>query len=208
MDHGYLIMVLRDKLRLFVVSILMVLILIVSFLNLGNWLILKTEVPVSADYIYVFAGDGNFNRETAGVTLGISYHDPVLIVDSLWYNKHIVNNVRAKHLISKLEKMQVEVIGPSSSTYDEISNLKNWLKDKGDFKKNLILISSPYHMRRISLICQKLKLHKYVSYHLLAFNVDNSKNYKYAPARWWKAKKNRERTLSEYFKMFIILFKG
>lgn len=197
---------LKNKLLyLFFVSFLISLIFFI-FINIGRWLIVYDELPEDIDLIYVFAGDINFNREMYAIDLYEKYPDVIILLDTLWIANHVCRSKKASKLLQKLNSIKIDYVGPSATTLEEVSVINKYCIQKGK-KLKIGLVSSPYHMRRIKVICEKTKLVDNARVYLLPFIEEFAYKYVFLYKKWWQRKGDRAIVFSEYLKIFpLIIF--
>jgi uncharacterized SAM-binding protein YcdF (DUF218 family) len=88
--------------------------------------------------------------------------------------------------------------GQVTTTEDEVVNLKEFTLARGF--RSLIVVTSPYHTRRASLL-----LHQAFYGSGVRVIVRPAMNYNYQASAWWQNPKDRELTLLEYAKLLAHL---
>jgi len=117
--------------------------------NLALWLFLSDPLPYSLNYICSFAGSDE--RETYALELLEKYTDSKLIINT---NR---NSFRQWAALNGFDTSRIIITPKCNSTREEILCFRNIIyqieKDSISKKEPLIgFVSSPYHMRRISIL--------------------------------------------------------
>lgn len=168
-----------------IIIIGLVLFLIISTIDiykrLGSWLVLDDTLPHKADILFVFAGD--VQRIQYAAKLITRYSESTLICSQ-------IDSLRIEKIIDTTP-YQIKVANYSSSTIDEITFLKKHLGDNSIKNADILLLSSPYHMRRISIMAAIEFRGKTDSNNFFFVPVEGNsvKNQKDAFVKWWKTKK-------------------
>ncbi len=158
------------------------------FINLGRWLVVNDPLPQKADLLFVFSGDGSRVDHAAQLMSG-QYPDALLVCAA-----HDAVRIRRKYP-EIAQKITIHVADSSDSTIEELRLLRRELR--GDFGfdyhndngiKDILLVSSPWHMRRISImnsiVMRGEKSRRYNFHHIAAF-TDAFSEEKLNESRWW-----------------------
>ena len=197
----------KKKIFKFFSIILLIFITIFAFFPIGNILInyleknyTKQEEIYNIDAIVVLSGSeniinttkfkkldlfGSSERLIAFVELANKYKDSKLIYlggNSYLNNKNILSETEVAKIFFKninFDINKVIFLNSSRNTLENFQTLSNYNKDKNF--KNILLISSAFHMKRSLMIAEKFKLN------LIPYAVDfrsfNSNDFK---NRWQK----------------------
>lgn len=95
----------------------------------------------------------------------------------------------------------VILLPEGSNTYGESVTVRNLVSKNG--YKTLIVVSSPYHMRRVSLVFKETLQNSNVS---LTFSPSSS--LEEGMGQWWKNEGKMISLFQEYIKLFYYLVKG
>ncbi len=205
----------KKKIILFITFIVIMLALAAGFVSgyipnkMGRWL--KIESPLKkADLIYVYGGSTIIRSAYAAelynkgyaplvVTGGILVNHDLLAL-GLYYNDEMLNQrVLVKRGVPYKNTAQIHV---GTSTFEETVGLKEFMK-KNDLH-SAILVSSPFHMRRIRYTANKVF-------------KDYNAELIYAPVPedmaqislegWWNKEDDFITIILEYVKMLYYVFK-
>lgn len=129
--------------RIALICILLAVLLIFVFFNLGRFLDV-TEAPAKSDII-VCLGGGTVDRVKKSIALvekGYAKKQVFLLIGESWYNQpYIAKNHPGISLT--IEE------GPKN-TKEEVLFIKNYMKERG--YKSALIVTDPPHSRRVSLL--------------------------------------------------------
>lgn len=167
--------------------------------NLALWLYVDESLPENCDLIFSFGGD--HKRMLYASELKRKYPESKIVVSGKKYDW-----VLKKMAVNGLDSSNTQFIDTFENTLAEMQFIKEYSeKLVKDF--DVILISSPHHMRRISYLKNKLLSSAEGTYHMTPVPLSFYEDYKgYDLKLWWKNKKLRKFVLSEIFKMILSLF--
>lgn len=169
-------------------------------LSLGNFLIVTEANLQSADLIHVLGGSED--RVPYGVQLySLGYGQQIFFsgrgpvkTNSATY----VSNVHYAQVFAREQGLQLNGIVPfkslASSTYEESIELKQVLESQ-DAIQSVIIVSEPFHMRRVRWIFDKKVGHRVsLQFAPVPFAMTQYKQ------RWWMDESSREFVIEEYWK--------
>ena len=108
-------------------------------------LLVYADRPVKSDVIVLFKGKGSDREKEALLLLGEGY-SPYLIIPAQQFPQYFINRGRNK---------RNSIFPPYyEQTHLEVLIAERLMKEKGF--KSAIFVSSPYHMRRIRLMTEKI----------------------------------------------------
>jgi len=156
--------------------------------RIASFLILETEDLQPADVIVILGGSGNY-RINQGIELYKTGYSPQLILTG---DKLVLDGVINTTLPEYWEKVALEsgvspdaiILLNSTSTFEEAQYSREIMLERN--YRSAIIVSDPYHMRRVELIFSKV------------FKNDGiSISYKATEGHWFKVDKwwTREREL-------------
>lgn len=186
-------------------------IIIITFLNLSNWLIINDPLPNKADYLFTFSGERL--RFDYSLILAQNYQNSKWIISGRnkdWYINHLIKK-------SGMDTARLIFIDSCESTWHEIeklynflmNNLHNTLNSNKLSPRNIVLVSTPYHMKRIKLTINKIFKTKRVSfiYCPVPFSYyENESPVEITSHSWWTHSYLRQITLTELLKISFIFF--
>jgi len=161
------------------------------------WLVVFDPLPEKCDIIFTFAGEND----------RISYSKELFkkYPKSLWilsYSKKTIKNVLYKE---NLDTTRIIIIDTCKNTFSEVkcicdisekiikdSTFFSKLKEIGKYKQennvSILLVSSPYHMRRIKIMSSRLKFSKFVKLYLIPVPFEKTICSEECYKNWWKNK--------------------
>lgn len=189
----------RQKFILTFISCLLIttIIGIYAFSNLASWLFLSDPVPENLDYICTFAGSPD--REPYSLQLMKQFTDA----------KWIVNTERKNFMKwaseNGIDSFRITVTPPCSSTLEEIRCFRDIiLKQKSKTVQNSPLIgfvSSPYHMRRISVLFALSRNSHFKNGLFLPVPIEKTQFATKDLKKWWKDDYSKRIIMEEMIKM-------
>ncbi len=171
---------------------------IYTYRNLAFWLFLADPLPENLNYICTFAGSSD--REPYSFELLKLFEDAIWVVNS--------NNSQLKKWASLkgIDSNRIIITPKCNSTLEEISSFREIitrieLQSSPNDKPLIGFVSSPYHMRRISVLFT-LSRNKYFQKGLfLPVPVERTPFSRDKLHSWWKDKHTREVVAEEMKKM-------
>ena len=164
-------------------------VLIIMFLNLGNFLAVS-EDPVKSDVIIVLAGDTGDRTAYAIKLLKEGYADKLLFTGC------VVSTgvMKRQALEAGLSEDSLILEDNSESTYENVVNSKALMLEYG--YQSAIVVTSDYHMRRSRLVFKKA--FRDTDIRLVYCSAANGD---FTPAKWWTNGYGFKLVLSEYVKL-------
>ena len=201
----------RLKKKWFVLSCIVVVLLVGIVLPYQFWLtrlamllILETDSLQSADAIIILAGDAE--RFQYGVSLYESKYAPHIIFTSdlaplLLIDLHIDWEKITKNAIKKagISDESTSFVR-STSTYDDATHSYQLMQRKGF--QSAIIVSSPYHMRRVRMIFNKIYRNSGIE-----LQYSPAENSWFNVEKWWTRERELVAVNNEYVKLAFYLLK-
>ena len=174
----------------------------------GNWLV-KEDVPTHADAIVLLMGSFPERVMEAAELYNEGKADGMLIVYESMGPYRLLDSRGAKVIRTTQQAHDAAVVlgvpadsiemlpGDARSTIDEAQAVRDYIGDKPGID-TLLLVSSPYHMRRSSTIfnaaLRDLTFPVYVGCSPSSYSGFN-------PDKWWRRREDIQSVLSEYMKI-------
>jgi uncharacterized SAM-binding protein YcdF (DUF218 family) len=156
-----------------------------------------------ADAIIVLAGDANGERVTQGVELYRAGWAPKIIMSggpAAWHLTYAENMKKQARSLGVAEKDIIIQDRSLSTREDVVFSLAVLKKIRA---KKVIMVSSPFHMRRMILTAKKKYTREGIK--VIACPVEHSK---WKPEGWWRRHEDTQPVVYEYMAMVQYLFKG
>lgn len=167
-----------------------------AFVNLGNWLLVKSDTFPDSLFAVLCYGDDIVRRE---------------------YNKKLIKKIKSSKWVLSGQKydslkiksensdLSLTIVDSCKSTWEESCFFIKWLElERKKLKKyctlNVGVVSSPYHMRRISIILKSISDNR-VKFYYIPVPLENYKWTNLSFSRWWKDKYIKNRVYREFFKI-------
>lgn len=176
---------------------------ILGFRNFGSWLIVSDTMPDSLDVILTFAGE----------TQRVSYSKELTarFPQAKWVLSDYKNGYERILRNDSYDMSRVFAVDTCTNTRSEANMFMQWLGSHAASihsggKVRVGLVSSPYHMRRIQLIMERMKGHDNYDLYYLPVPLDR---YKWTPRmfrKWWRSEDVSRVVVSEAQKMAYYLF--
>ncbi len=170
--------------------------------SMAGFLVVQGKLS-KADAILVLAGDSNGERVAQAVALYKNGWAPRLVMSggpavwSLTYARNMRN--QAKYLGVPDKDLYLQ--DKSESTYEDAKFSLPILKNLG--ARKIILVSSPYHMRRATLVTRKM--YRSSNIEIIPYPVQQSR---WKSDGWWKRHEDTQMVVWEYMAMIEYLLKG
>ncbi len=171
---------------------------IYAYRNLAFWLFLEDPLPKNLNYICTFAGSSD--RELYSIELLKLFEKAIWIVNS--------NNSRLKYLASQkgIDSCRIIITPKCNSTFEEINSFREIINRielvSGSINNPIIgFVSSPYHMRRISVLFMLSKDKYFQKGLFLPVPIERTSFSRDKLRSWWKDKYTRHIIMGEMEKM-------
>lgn len=186
--------------RLFVLILIAIPLLVVAGVIGIGWFIAPQDTLVKSDAIVVVSGGDTDKRTDAGVQLFHEGWAPTLILVGAAADQGTSNAsvMRMRAVNAGVPMAQTLVEEKSANTQQNAEFLKP-LADSRDIK-SMILVSSPYHTRRVKTTFGKVFGPDY------QFIAQPAKDSKWARSTWWKNRDTTNLTLNELEKTLYVKF--
>lgn len=180
----------------------------------GHWLV-KEKIPSHADGIIILMGDFPERVLHANDLYHSGFADRIIIVEESMgpfrtlEEKGVNIETNSEQAVKSLLTLGVPadsiilLPGDARSTLDEAKAVRNYMYDKW-LADTLLLVSSPAHMRRASMIFRVAFSHSVSPVYI---GCSPSRYSDFNPHKWWKRKEDIQSVLSEYVKIIsFVLF--
>lgn len=184
------------KKRKYIVIAVIVVAMVFSFVNAGDFLVVSQE-PVKADVIIVLGGDNILRTDYGVKLLKKGYSDKIMFTGGATDKGRIrieAEEMRKRALKWGVAKEKIILEDKAKSTYENAVFSKEIVLDKGF--KSAIVVTSNYHTRRSSLVFNKAFRKSGVK---LTFCSVEDVSFK--PKKWFMDKTSRSITALEYKKL-------
>ncbi|MDG5815764.1 ElyC/SanA/YdcF family protein [Chitinispirillales bacterium ANBcel5] len=164
--------------------------------DIGNWLIVSDPLPDCADVIFVFTGD--FERIDYATILLERYPEGQLVCA-----KRDAERLK-RRLGEEATNSNIRIAEKCQSTIEEVYYLKKFLEREALEDGTVLLVSSPYHMRRISFMVKRVirgEMDRRVRFKYVPIEGGSVRNKREKYSEWWKESKITERVGSELLKI-------
>lgn len=183
-------------------------------LNSGKWLV-KSDIPLHTDALVVLMGNFPERVLQANDLYHSGHADRIIIVEESMgpfrtlEEKGVNIETNSEQAVKSLVTLGVPadsiilLPGDARSTLDEAKAVRNYMSDKWP-ADTLLLVSSPAHMRRASLIFRVTFSHSVSPVYI---GCSPSRYSDFNPHAWWRRKEDIQTVLSEYIKIIsFVLF--
>jgi uncharacterized SAM-binding protein YcdF (DUF218 family) len=170
--------------------------------GMANFLVVQDQLE-KADAILVLAGDANGERVAQAVELYKAGWAKKIIMSggpAVW-NLTYAQNMRNQAKYLGVQPEDIFIQDKSESTYEDIKFSLPILQNIGVMR--LILVSSPYHMRRMTQVARKMYNPKGIK--VIPYPVKKSK---WKADKWWTRHEDTQLVIWEYIAMIEYLLKG
>lgn len=172
------------------------------FMRIADFLIVGDNLE-NADIILTLAGDSNGERVEQAVKLYKDKWAPKILMSggpAVW-NLTYAQNMRNQAVSLGVPKKDVLIQDRSESTYEDIKY--SFLIIKKLNAKKVIIVTSPFHMRRAVMTAKKMYGRQGIK--VIAFPVQKAK---WVAKGWWKRHEDTQPVIYEYMAMAQYLLKG
>jgi hypothetical protein len=193
----------KNKLLVLVACVVVIILLgIFVFRNLGAWLVVSEPLPQSLDVVFTFGGEDS----RVVYTKGILPKYP----KALWLLSYPTKTIRDSLVNIGLDPSRIEVVDTCANTRSEVGYLKNRLAFLTSSKYRTLspkrrldigIVSNWYQMRRILVIINRKFPHRVYAFHYLTAQTEDPVVYR----QWWKQKNIRGVVFSEWGKILLYL---
>jgi uncharacterized SAM-binding protein YcdF (DUF218 family) len=182
------------KILLIIAAVLLVLTLLL--LLIGRFLVVN-EAPKKTDVIILLSGDVG-RMEKAIELMNEGYADRIIVTRT---DGHGYGEIRLSSLIrSGVSESAIIPEYQATSTYTNAVYSKSLMEQYG-FKSALV-VSSNYHMRRVSYTFNKVYNHSGID-----LTYVDAPSVNFDPVYWWSKRKYVNYTISEYIKLIGYIIK-
>ena len=183
-------------------------IMILLFRHLGSWLLVADPLPQQLDAVCTFAGENvrvDYSRKLMNDFPG-----------AVWYLSDHQKGQQRVLQKNKFDMSRVFAVDTCKSTFSEIQSFAGWiaaLRKAQDTKGNAAilkigLVSSPYHMRRISIMARRWIKTERVTLYYLPVPFDGYPWNKETLRHWWRSEVGVTLTTTELLKLGYFMLTG
>jgi uncharacterized SAM-binding protein YcdF (DUF218 family) len=184
----------------FVVTVILLLLIGILFLNLGHWLSSPANTPVKADLIATLGG-GIGERDQMAVDLYKAGYAKKILLTGMG---GIVNSGKGYYKSPRSLFLLKQGIPPEALLFDELST--NTYQESFNIAAlltvhhwhNVLVVSDPPHLRRINFCLQPVFKNAGLSYRVIQSTTPT-----WQADRWWQDKRWRQFCLNEIVKLFF-----
>lgn len=170
--------------------------------SMAKYLVVKDQLS-TAEAIVVLGGDSNGERVEEGITLYKKKYAPLLILSAGPLAWHLTGaEWMSKQAVAggvSFDKIILE--DQSRSTLENALFVRNILSNRNIHK--IILVTSPTHTRRASLVFNKILSKDRV----VVLSWPTTKSI-FNPENWWKRHEDLQLVIWEYVSLVLYLFEG
>lgn len=181
-----------------------------AFFNLGNWILVNDPLPEKLAVIFTFAGENV--RDIYSQQLAEEYSDAVWVIsgrNKIKYFEKLTNE--------NFDTSRIFFVDTCTTTFSEVMYLKKWLNDYTNsiyksgnsyFQQiHIGLVSGPYHMRRISILVERIFKNNKNNFYYLSVPFDRYNHTSDDYGIWWKHKVLRKILILETQKIVYDLWR-
>lgn len=170
--------------------------------GLADFLIVQDKLE-KADAIVVLSGDSNGERVKQAAILYKQGYGRFLVMSGglITWDQTYAANMKRQAMYLGIPAAAILLEDRSKSTYENAKFSLPILKNKGIH--SIIVVSSPFHMRRAKGVFQTLCRSEGIK--VKAYPVQNSA---YQPHEWWTRHEDTQNTIIEYLSLFFYILKG
>ena len=172
---------------------------VLMYRGLGNWLLVQDPLPGRIDAIFTFGGENVRDRYSRD--LALRYPEAIWILST--------HNAAARVRTLDLEQLNARrllVVDTLKNTWEEVRFLREWLAQRekhlvkdADGPCTVVLVSGPYHMRRIRIAVARQLNHHPCEFSFVPAPMEL---YSHTPGKyrtWW-----RDTTLNPLVKLELV----
>lgn len=192
------------KILIAVIIIILLLMLLhpIILTSMSDFLCVQDKLE-KADVILTLAGDSNGERVAQAVELYKQKWAPKILMSggpAIWHLTY-AQNMRRQATSLGVPSQAVLLEDKSKSTFEDIEFSLPILKKLK--VKTIILVSSPFHMRRSSLVARKYYTKEGIK--VISYPVQKSE---FNPNHWWIRHEDTQPVITEYLSLVMYLLKG
>lgn len=189
-------------------AIVIVIVAVITFRHIGTWLVVTDAPPVSLDAVCTFAGENV--RVDYSKKLAESY------LAAQWFLSDYKDGHGRILQKNNFDMSRVFITDTCKSTISEITAIGRWVNNlridqdrKGDTGTlHIGLVSSPYHMRRISIMANRRLRTERIRIYFLPVPYDYYPWNRDSFRHWWRSNTTVSITTSELLKLSYFMLTG
>lgn len=195
-------MIKRILIAVIIVILLLMLLHPIILTNMSDFLCVQDKLE-KADVILTLAGDSNGERVAQSVELYKQKWAPKILMSggpAVWHLTY-AQNMRKQATSLGVPDKDVLLEDKSKSTIEDIEFSLPILKKLK--ARTVILVSSPFHMRRASFVARKYYSKERIK--VISYPAQKSE---YNPNKWWTRHEDTQPVITEYLSLVMYLLKG
>jgi len=177
------------------IVILILVVAFVGFLSQAARFLVKKDPLIKADAALVFSGDPDYERTIEASRLYREGRVRKLILTGHGYGGDDARYMKKIALREGVLSRDIIIENGSTSTFTNIAQTKEIVLSQGF--TTVALVSSPYHMRRISVLVSEI----YKDNNKIEFICFPVRDSFWSPKGWWKTYNGRRPVYLEYSKL-------
>ena len=181
--------------RNLLIVILILVVAFVGFLSQAARFLVKKDPLIKADAALVFSGDPDYERTIEASRLYREGRVRKLILTGHGYGGDDARYMKKIALREGVLSRDIIIENGSTSTFTNIAQTKEIVLSQGF--TTVALVSSPYHMRRISVLVSEI----YKDNNKIEFICFPVRDSFWSPKGWWKTYNGRRPVYLEYSKL-------
>jgi len=177
------------------IVILILVVAFVGFLSQAARFLVKKDPLIKADAALVFSGDPDYERTIEASRLYREGRVRKLILTGHGYGGDDARYMKKVAMGEGVLSRDIIIENGSTSTFTNIAQTKEIVLSQGF--TTVALVSSPYHMRRISVLVSEI----YKDNNKIEFICFPVRDSFWSPKGWWKTYNGRRPVYLEYSKL-------
>lgn len=177
------------------IVILILVVASIGFLSQAARFLVKKDPLIKADAALVFSGDPDYERTIEASRLYREGRVRKLILTGHGYGGDDARYMKKIALREGVLSRDIIIENGSTSTFTNIAQTKEIVLSQGF--TTVALVSSPYHMRRISVLVSEI----YKDNNKIEFICFPVRDSFWSPKGWWKTYNGRRPVYLEYSKL-------
>ena len=176
--------------------------LVMGFLNAGQFLVAPAQSPVKADLLFALGGDRGARADRVLEIYRAGFAPRILLSSEGIHQKGrgAYLTWQASYLVDGGVPGNILLFDRSStSSWEEAVNCRRLMQELK--LKSVVVVSDPPHMRRLSWIWNKVLAGSGMEYRLVASGMED-----WDAAHWWRTSPSAQFVFGEYIKLAYYYF--
>ncbi|KMQ51538.1 hypothetical protein CHISP_1546 [Chitinispirillum alkaliphilum] len=169
---------------------------VLAYRNAGNWLLIQNPLPPDADLVFVFGGD--VKRVEYAFGLMENYPDAILVCAERDFD-HL-----KRRYPERVGDYRIKIADKCESTIEEVRFLRSLLAEENRPYMSVLLVSSPFHMRRISVMVNMVMgraLRRDIQFLYTPYDSEENSVRIESYSKWWETESTKGIVQSELLKL-------